>query len=287
MLFGLTHPSTPPLPQDSCSDFSPAGGAVGTELPEKVTTRRTNVKGEFRKQIRNLGLENADPKDIDALYDKWDSDHSGAIDMLELEAAFKEMKAIWKRKYGRTGLKPGVRRQIAELRARASAGKAAAAAAQRADACADELRDIREAIDKRVDVQLGMVITKRGIRIGEVIGSWTKSRGNAAKRELSRSEFKDEVERLGITQNGRPASRKVIGLLFDSVDTDKSGWLDLEEVCACACACACAHPCACACACARACARASACACARAHQCARACACARECACASPLPHVF
>ena len=61
------------------------------------------------------------------------------------------------------------------------------------------------------------------------VSSWTKSRGTAGKRELSRSEFKDEVERMGLTAKGKPATRKQIGALFDTVDEDRSGWLDMEE----------------------------------------------------------
>ena len=55
------------------------------------------------------------------------------------------------------------------------------------------------------------------------------ARGNSAKRELSKTEFKDEVERLGLTVKGQPATRKQLGALFDTVDKDGSGCVRLTR----------------------------------------------------------
>jgi hypothetical protein len=38
-----------------------------------------------------------------------------------------------------------------------------------------------------------------------------------------------QVFALGVTLNGQPVTRKQLGQLFDSIDLDHSGWLDLEE----------------------------------------------------------
>ena len=94
-------------------------------------------------------------------------------------------------------------------------------------------------------MQFGIVVAKRKIKVGEVVGSWCKSRGgNMSARgassargargehelqRLTRKEFKDEVGRLDVKLAGKPATRKALGALFDSVDTDKSGSLDVEE----------------------------------------------------------
>lgn len=48
-------------------------------------------------------------------------------------------------------------------------------------------------IDGRLGVQLGIVLLARKIRVGEIVGRWCKTKGNAAKRELTRDEFKEEV----------------------------------------------------------------------------------------------
>ena len=43
------------------------------------------------------------------------------------------------------------------------------------------------------------------------------------------NQFKHEVLKLGLKQHGEVASSKQLSLLFDSVDLDKSGYLDLKE----------------------------------------------------------
>ena len=53
-------------------------------------------------------------------------------------------------------------------------------------------------------------------------------------RELAKCEWKDEISALGLVINDgigstRPATRKELGALFDEIDEDKSGWLDLKE----------------------------------------------------------
>ena len=48
-------------------------------------------------------------------------------------------------------------------------------------------------------------------------------------RELKKSEFKDEVLKLGLTIDQQPATPAVVGKLFDEIDTDRSGYLDLKE----------------------------------------------------------
>lgn len=41
--------------------------------------------------------------------------------------------------------------------------------------------------------------------------------------------MRGQVFALGVTLNGQPVTRKQLGQLFDSIDLDHSGWLDLEE----------------------------------------------------------
>ena len=90
------------------------------------------------------------------------------MDMHELERALTRLRAKWVKKYGKKGVKPGVQARIAALRARAEGGTAAAAATQRAEKCQEELMELNEIIDARLDVQLGRLITTRNIKIGEV-----------------------------------------------------------------------------------------------------------------------
>ena len=52
------------------------------------------TKGEFRVHMRGLGLSSylASTANCDALFEEWDADHGGSIDMEELELALKNLK---------------------------------------------------------------------------------------------------------------------------------------------------------------------------------------------------
>ena len=123
----------------------------------------TITKGEFRQHIRALGVHGLGvvPVDeVDAMFEAWDDDNSGSIDMHELEIALKRLRAKWVARHSKQGLKPAVVMQIAALRARAEAGKQAAVATQRAEKCQEELRELNEVIEARIDVQLGRLIQR-------------------------------------------------------------------------------------------------------------------------------
>lgn len=158
-----------------------------------------------------------------------DTDESGSINMDELCDALKELRSAFQAKHGRAGWKFSIEEKIAVLNARAAAGRMAIAAAERAERVAGDLETHIQGLDGSVEVQLGLLLAKRRVNVGEVVGTWAKTRGNNAKRELSKQEFKDEVERLGLRINGSAVTRKQLSSLFDSVDSDQSGYLDLEE----------------------------------------------------------
>ena len=52
-------------------------------------------------------------------------------------------------------------------------------------------------------------------------------RATECRRPLS--QFKDEVQRLGLQMNRQPVPPALLGKLFDEIDTDGSGFLDLKE----------------------------------------------------------
>ena len=187
------------------------------------------TKGEFRIHIRGIGLTEHPVEEIDDLFRKWDSDNSESIDMDELDAALKDMRREFVRKHGPQGWKFSVEEQIANLKMRADAGRAALAVQESTDKREAEFKNFAASVEASIEVQLGDLLTKRRINVGEVVGTWTRSRGNNAKRELSKVEFKDAIERLGLQVQGRAVSRAELGALFDSVDDDRSGWLNLDE----------------------------------------------------------
>ena len=189
----------------------------------------TITKGEFRNHIRALGLTETPVEEIDALFCRWDTDDSGTIDMDELTAALKQLRVEFVRKYGKNGWKFTVAEQVANLRKRAQDGRDAITAAEKAEAVAADLVAKKAALDNSIEVQLGSVLTKRRVNVGEIVGTWAKSKAPSGKRELSKKDFKDEVERLGLVTGGHPVTRKQLGALFESVDDDNSGFLDLNE----------------------------------------------------------
>ena len=186
-------------------------------------------KGEFRLHLRGIGVTDAPVNQMDDLFDTWDTDKSGAIDMDELAAALKGLHAKFIERTGPRKLDPVVVEKVRALRGRADAAKAAAAASLRAERCAEELAEVTEAIDARLDVQLGALLHKRQIKIGEVVGSWPKARTDEHRGELSKAEFKHEIMQLGLIVGGKPVTPVALGQLFDTIDKDGSGYLDLRE----------------------------------------------------------
>lgn len=144
-------------------------------------------KGEFRLHIKRLGLKPKDLQEVDDLFSTWDEDDSGSLDLSELRDALMKMYEDYKRRISERQ-SDRARARIAALRARVQAGKAAVQAWERAEKCKAELTELTELIESRIDVQLGRLITSRGINISEVIGQWPKSRSSSVRRELSKAD---------------------------------------------------------------------------------------------------
>ena len=80
------------------------------------------LKGEFRNNLRSLNL-NASSTEADALFDSWDEDGGGTLDLVELRHAFKQT-AEKARKYHEVG-NPSLERAFA-MRERATMADEAA-----------------------------------------------------------------------------------------------------------------------------------------------------------------
>ena len=60
----------------------------------------TVSKGEFRLHIAAVGIEDAGVEEVDAIFDRWDVDRSGQLDMDELGAALRQLRTDFVKKHG-------------------------------------------------------------------------------------------------------------------------------------------------------------------------------------------
>ena len=194
-------------------------------------------KGEFRVHIREMGLTQYNMASVDAMFDRYDGDQSGMIELSELRRALQRMKKAANIHFFADDIALGLKREVASLRARVKAAREAVSCHAQVGSSEQELLLMKQTFGGRVDLQLGDLLVKRGISVGEMVGSWPKARTRETKshaHELAKSEWKDEIIALGLELKDRsgkvrPASRKELGKLFDDIDLDKSGWLNLRE----------------------------------------------------------
>ena len=221
-------------------------------------------RGEFRLHIRALGLKatSSSNEDIDILFSRWDEDKSGTIDSHELIAALNNMRTEWRERKGRDAMRlVEATHKIDILRKRTRAAREAIESHAKAEKCSMELTELIESIDRQVSIQLGGLLSRRRMKAGEVVGSWRgrrplprpamphggipvsgvqPGRQRAGQRtalfrendhltELTKAEFIAGVQSLGLTIKQQPASSPALGALFDAIDRDRSGFLDLKE----------------------------------------------------------
>ena len=160
-------------------------------------------KGEFRVRLRSLGLPNSYAVgEVDELFEKYDTDRSGTIDLQELKHALKRLKNATKAQCrGEDKDKGEGNPKVKELRAKVAAAREAVACADRADLCGEELSSMREQFARQIDLALGALLLKRHIQIGEIVRLWPKPRGKSHERhkaEVSKAEFQDEVTMLNL-----------------------------------------------------------------------------------------
>ena len=180
-----------------------------------------------RLHLRNTGLQ-ASSAEADALFDSWDGDGGGSLDMKELKSALVQAQhkaKQWEvqRKYDPVVAKAKALRQQAKL-----AEEATAITAQ-AEALEEELKEMKEHFGSRADIRLGALLFRRRIKPGAVVTTWAKSKGVHAG-ELSRKEFREEVQNLGLAATGPNATSPVdIDNVFATFDEDGGGYMDAEE----------------------------------------------------------
>ena len=183
------------------------------------------AKAEFRLNLREFGL-NASSADADSLFDSWDEDKGGVLDLKELRSALLRVRAEaakW-----RDTPDPELER-AKDLRRRAEMAMDAAKTAKRADELEAELDELTTKLESKADVRLGALLVRRCIKPSTVVMQWSTSRGDHAG-ELSKVEFRKAVQQLGLDSKGpHPTTIEDIDAVFDTFDADHGGYLDIEE----------------------------------------------------------
>ncbi len=149
------------------------------------------LKGAMRNNLRNLGFT-VSTVDADALFDSWDADKGGSLDLKELSSCLGTAQQKAQRK--RNAPDP-TRAEAEGLRAKAAEAESAAALADRASELEAELSAMIADMEQRADIRLGSVLQARLVRPSAVVTSWGSSRGKHAGT-LSRADFRRAVLRL-------------------------------------------------------------------------------------------
>ena len=154
--------------------------------------------------------------EIDALYDSFDDDHSGELDVSELKVALKKLQEA--------SAKAAVAASHAHDEAESM--RASAAVQQEVITATVEYEEavaaFKQAVnEKGVRAQLGGILRAKGLKVSEIVAKW----GGGKSGEISQGVFRKQVFALGVQ-----AADEEVDELFNSIDDDGGGTLDASEV---------------------------------------------------------
>ena len=174
-------------------------------------------KVDFRRQMRGTSVTGlkltAGNHDIDKLFDSITGGAGAAT------ATVKELTALlWPMavKAGVTDpLIEGFLAEAAESRKEAESVRVTLEALEATEAAEKQLRE-QTGVDAPVVAQLGNLVQKRNMKVGEVIAKWGS---------VDHVSFRKHVRELGVV-----ASDEKIDAVFDEIDDDGGGTLDADEL---------------------------------------------------------
>ena len=175
----------------------------------------TITKMEFRQNLRAmLPDDKPDVKECDKLFDMLDADRSGEMDINELKMALKRFqeKAT---EFAEQAI--SVHANAGKYRERAV--RAEKVALQTAES-EQSVKDLETMSKKSVGAQLGGILIKKGLKVGDLVATWGTSTG-----QISKEDFRKHVTALGLQ-----APPTDVDELFDDLDDDLGGFLDQFEV---------------------------------------------------------
>lgn len=183
------------------------------------------VKGEFRQHLRKLiveqGMGEPNVKDVDAIFDSYDSDGSGSIDLSELKVLLEALtKAAVKYDADRGSMRQEKLAKAIKLRSLAGLVTEAESLLARAEKLEADLQDFKVEISANLQSQLGLACARRRIRAADFIGQFT-----ASGHPMIKEEFCAMAHNLVFSANTLEMEQ-----LFEKIDADSSGTLELREI---------------------------------------------------------
>lgn len=166
---------------------------------------------EFRRDIRKT-LERPDTLEVDALFDTLDEDHGGTLDAAELKAGIEKLRRA-------------AERAASSASTRAGEAEAFRAKGLRAAQVADAIRQAEQAAqavvakeEPGVRAQIGAILLRKGTKPSLIMSEGCDL--------VDRAEFRKHVLAMGVSTDALAE----VDTLFNSMDTDRGGTLDLREV---------------------------------------------------------
>ena len=175
-------------------------------------------KGEFRLQVKGLGVSDADVKEIDALFGSFDKDSSGFLELSELKVGFKRamLAAAEMEAQSRDVLE-----RVGQLRRLADEAKAVAELTLDLESEQRSLDEMQSKGGSTLEARLGATISKKNMHVADMVAMDRNDDGGVDKRE-----FRAFLEAEGI----HGVSGEELDELYAALDVDGSGALDRVEL---------------------------------------------------------
>ena len=168
-------------------------------------------KMQWRQEMRRL-VEQPLTKEVDDLFAELDIDKAGILDMAKLGGLRSLPALAQEHEVLET-------ERVANLVQRAEEDDAAMEAAQAAEAAQARLDESRE--KRSVRARVGALLAARNVKVSDLVNGWQSTQG-----EMSRGQFRRNLKSLGLDDESLLES----DALFDSLDSDGGGTLDIDEL---------------------------------------------------------
>ena len=179
-------------------------------------------RGECRLHLKRLlsGQNEPNVKDIDGVFDAYDLDRSGVIDLLELQSMINELMQAGTAFEKKQGAALQERRaKVSWLRELATLVTQAESLMAQAERKESEAQAFQVQLAADLEAQLGLACARRRVKAADFVGQYAGSPSG-----MTKSEFSTMVHSL--LPAAQPSEAEA---LFDRVDRDLSGFLDLKE----------------------------------------------------------